>query len=141
MRLDPDPDRRLTAERRAAGIRLLASKNIAVRPRPDGPELDLILDGTDPDDARVRATAACEQMLGSTPEISSVTFVSRGTDEDALGVVAAFGLHARLERVAGEDEEIAVFTLDAVDRRRVPESRLSTALEAALNCAVRIDFR
>jgi hypothetical protein len=33
-----------------------------------------------------------------------------------------------------------VFTLPTADRRRVPESRLHTALEAALNCEVRIVF-
>ena len=141
VRLDPDPENRLAAADRAAGIRLLASKNIAVRPRPAGPELDLILTGTDPDDIRSRVAEACEQLLGSTPSISSVTFVSRGTDEDALGVVAAFGLHARLDRIVEDGEEVARFTLDSADRRRVPESRLSTALEAALNCAVRIAFR
>ena len=53
-------------------------------------------------------------------------------------MVRAFGISAELDRFWEEDEEIAVFTITREDASHVAESRLLTALEAALNCEVRI---
>jgi hypothetical protein len=136
VRLDADPRQALSPERFAAGIRRVEAQGLAVLRRPGDRELTLTFDSASRDAARAQAVLACEQAFGTTPSTGVVTFVSRGTDEDALGVVEAFGLRARLERV----EEVAVFTLPAADRRRVPEGRLHTALEAALNCEIRIQY-
>ena len=53
-------------------------------------------------------------------------------------MVGAFGISAELDRFWEEDEEIAVFTITREAASHVAESRLHTALEAALNCEVRI---
>ena len=53
-------------------------------------------------------------------------------------MVRAFGISAELDRFWEEDEEVAVFTITREDASHVAESRLLTALEAALNCEVRI---
>jgi hypothetical protein len=83
--------------------------------------------------------AQCAEVLGAAgPQAGAATFLSRGTDEDALGVVRAFGISAELDRFWEADEEIAVFTITRDDAAHVAESRLLTALEAALNCEVRI---
>jgi hypothetical protein len=52
------------------------------------------------------------------------------------------GLQGEITRVAGDEgwDTIHV-TLDAADLRRVPESRVHTALEASLNCEVVIHTR
>jgi hypothetical protein len=71
-----------------------------------------------------------------------VTFVSRGTDDDAHGVLAAFGLTGEISRVPGNDGfDIVHVTLRESDLDRVPESRIHTALEASLNCEVHIRTR
>jgi hypothetical protein len=68
-----------------------------------------------------------------------ITFVSRGTDDDAHGVLAGFGLTADIVRTPGGDGfDIVDVTLREADLERVPESRVHTALEASLNCEVRI---
>ena len=83
--------------------------------------------------------AQCAEVLGAPgPQAGAATFLSRGTDEDAHGVVRAFGISAELDRFWEADQEIAVFTITRDDAAHVAESRLLTALEAALNCEVRI---
>lgn len=68
-----------------------------------------------------------------------MTFVSRGTDDDAHGVLAGFGLTGEVERVLGDEGwDIVTVTLRKADLQRVPESRIHTALEASLNCEVHI---
>ena len=37
------------------------------------------------------------------PVAGVLTFVSRGTDDDARGVLAGFGLTGEIERVAGDE--------------------------------------
>ena len=140
MRIDPDPDRVLSPADIATGIRALPSHGVSIHRHPNDRELEVILDSENPDDARLRTSRACLQAFGITPTVGVVTFISRGTDDDALGVVEAFGVHAHVERIEEDGEEVAIFTLAAADRRRVPESRLHTALEAALNCEIRIVF-
>lgn len=139
VRLDPDPAAGLSPDEAARGRAALQLRGCAVRGRPSG-GLEVVIDAEDAEDARRRAAEACAQAFGGSAVVSSVTFVSRGTDADALGVVTAFGLDARLERVVEDGEDVVVVGLAPADRGRVPESRLSTALEAALNCAVRLEF-
>lgn len=140
IRVRPDPARSLSARDVEAGIDRLRARGFAVRPRGDGTELMLTVESPDAETARTTAAAACAEAFGTEPDIGVITFASRGTDEDALGVVERFGVRARVERVEEDGEEVAVFTVPAADRARVPESRLHTALEAALNCAVRIEY-
>ena len=67
-----------------------------------------------------------------------LTFVSRGTDDDAHGVLA--GLRSdrrhRTRTRATTGWDIVHVTLRKADLERVPESRIHTALEASLNCEV-----
>src|ERR1035438_6645291 len=102
-------------------------------------EIELLVEGDVPAGLRAWAEARCAEALGAPgPRGGAATFLSRGTDEDALGVVHAFGIRAGLEHFWEDDEEIAVFTITRADAAHVAESRLRTALEAALNCEVRI---
>ncbi len=71
-----------------------------------------------------------------------LTFVSRGTDDDAHGVLAGFGLTGEVHRFpSGQGWDIVEVTLHRSDLARVPESRIHTALEASLNSEVRILLR
>ena len=81
----------------------------------------------------------CAKAFGTAPEPGVLTYVSRGTDDDAHGVLAGFGLAGDIERLAGDDGfDIMYVTLRKADLERVPESRIHTALEASLNCEVHI---
>jgi len=63
-------------------------------------------------------------------------------DDDAHGVLAAFGLSGEIVREPGDDGyDIVYVTLPEADLDRVPESRIHTALEASLNCEVHIRTR
>jgi hypothetical protein len=143
VNLDPAGDlaagrlARAVAALRAGGIEVLAPdlRRVPAHAR----EIELLIDGDDPAALRAWAEARCAAALGAPgPRAGAATFLSRGTDEDALGVVRAFGIRAELDRFWDEDEEIAVFTITRADAAHVAESRLRTALEAALNCEVRI---
>jgi hypothetical protein len=140
VRVDIDPGRAVAADDLPARNDELAGHGAVVHRRPAERELELMLDGVNADDARRRTTELCTAVFGVAPAVGTITFLSRGTDDDALGVVEAFGVRAELERTEEGGEEVAVFTLPAADRRRVPESRLHTALEAALNCEIRIVY-
>lgn len=85
------------------------------------------------------ASDACTRAFGVEPGLGVITYVSGGTDDDARGVLQRFGIggHIHREFLDGNDEVVTV-TIAQSDVRRVPESRLHTALEAALNCDVRI---
>ena len=77
--------------------------------------------------------------FGPGPVAGVVTFISRGTDDDAHGVLSAFGLTGEIIRTPGDDGfDIVYVTLREADLDRVPESRIHTALEASLNCEVHI---
>jgi hypothetical protein len=68
-----------------------------------------------------------------------LTYISRGTDDDAHGVLAGFGLSGNVERVPSDDGwDVVYVTLHKADLERIPESRVHTALEASLNCEVHI---
>jgi len=110
----------------------------------DAREIELLVPGDDVSALRSWAETRCAEAVRSVtgtdgnPRAGAATFLSRGTDEDALGVVRGFGIDADVERFTEDDEEIVVATISREASRRVPESRLHTALEAALNCEVRI---
>jgi len=81
----------------------------------------------------------CTKAFATAPVAGVVTFVSRGTDDDAQGVLAGFGLTGDIVRTPGDDGfDIVQVTLREADLERIPESRIHTALEASLNCEVHI---
>jgi hypothetical protein len=101
-------------------------------------EVELIIeDGRELD--RDRYVTDCALAFGTEAALGVITYISRGTDEDAMGVLRRFGVKGDLVRefIDGTDEVVTI-TIVPEDRVRVPESRLRTALEAALNCDVRI---
>lgn len=132
-------------ELRKSGLEVLAPDFREVP--ADAREIELLLPGDDTAALSAWAEGRCAEALtsagapGAAPKAGSATFLSRGTDEDALGVVRGFGISADIDRRWEKDEEILIATISRADSRRVPESRLHTALEAALNCEVRIVVR
>lgn len=102
-------------------------------------ELQLLIAGSDPDAVRQTAVQLCAKAFGTDPVAGVITYVSRGTDDDAHGVLAGFGLTGEIERVPGDDGyDVVHVTLRHSDLQRIPESRIHTALEASLNCEVHI---
>ena len=112
--------------------------NLAALP-PQRREVELLIAGDDPAELRGDRGCLCAKAFGTTPVPGVLTFISRGTDDDAHGVLAGFGLTGDIERVAGDDGwDVVHVTLRKADLERVPESRVHTALEASLNCEVHI---
>ncbi len=109
---------------------------------PQRREVELLIAGDDPVDLERRGVALCAKAFGTVPVPGVVTYISRGTDDDAHGVLAGLGLTGDIERVPGDDGwDVVHVTLRKVDLERVPESRVHTALEASLNCEVHIRTR
>ncbi|BBZ12184.1 hypothetical protein [Mycobacterium branderi] len=102
-------------------------------------EVQLLIAGSDADAVRQTAVELCAKAFGTVPAPGVVTYVSRGTDDDARGVLAGFGLTGEIRRVAGDEGfDVVYVTLRQADLERIPESRVHTALEASLNCEVHI---
>ncbi len=102
-------------------------------------EVEVLIAADDVEAATQGAIAMCTKAFGTAPVPGVVTFVSRGTDDDALGVLSAFGLTGEVTRIPGDDGyDIVHVTLRESDLDRIPESRVHTALEASLNCEVHI---
>ncbi|OBA64880.1 hypothetical protein A5647_25870 [Mycobacterium sp. 1100029.7] len=102
-------------------------------------EVEVLIAAEDGDAAKRAAITLCNRAFSPDPVPGVVTFVSRGTDDDAHGVLSAFGLNGDVERTAGGDGFDTVHvTLRESDLERIPESRVHTALEASLNCEVHI---
>jgi hypothetical protein len=119
-----------------AGIDVL-DNNLAAMPAGRR-EVEMLMTG-DAEDLKATAVALCAKAFGTDPEPGVLTYISRGTDDDAHGVLAGFGLTGDVERVAGADGwDVVYVTLRKVDLERIPESRIHTALEASLNCEVHI---
>ncbi|KUI11277.1 hypothetical protein AU193_11800 [Mycobacterium sp. GA-1285] len=128
---------RLRDSAAAHGIEIVAH-NLPALP-PQRREVELLIAGDDQDELRRLAVELCRKAFGTTPVPGVVTFISRGTDDDAHGVLAGLGLSGEIERVPGEDGwDVVYVTLRRADLDRVPESRVHTALEASLNCEVHI---
>jgi hypothetical protein len=102
-------------------------------------EVQLLIAADDVDAAKQTAIGLCTKAFSTTPVSGVVTFVSRGTDDDARGVLSAFGLTGEIVRAPGGDGfDVVYVTLREADLERIPESRIHTALEASLNCEVHI---
>ena len=102
-------------------------------------EVELLMTGAAPDELERTATDLCAKAFGTTPVTGVLTYVSRGTDDDAHGVLAGFGLTGEISRSPGDAGwDVVQVTLRKADLARVPESRIHTALEASLNCEVHI---
>jgi hypothetical protein len=147
IRVSLNPAGDLPSDRLAAAVGELRSSGLEViapdfeRVPAHAREIELLLPGEDTAALSSWAQARCAEALGAPgPVAGAATFISRGTDEDVLGVVSAFGLTASVERAWNNDEEIVTVTIPRADARRAPESRLHTALEAALNAEVRIVY-
>ncbi|WP_099021070.1 hypothetical protein [Mycolicibacterium palauense] len=149
VRIGVDPAGELSPERLTEGTSTLADlaadagaeliqNNLAALP-PSRREVELLMTGADPGPLQSLAIDLCGKAFGTTPVPGVLTFVSHGTDEDAHGVLAGFGLTGEIERrPGGEGWDVITVTLRKADMRRVPESRVHTALEASLNCEVHI---
>jgi hypothetical protein len=102
-------------------------------------EVEMLMVGNAPEDLKAKAVGLCAKAFGTEPEPGVLTYLSRGTDDDAHGVLAGFGLTGDIERVPGDDGlDVIHVTLRKTDLDRIPESRVHTALEASLNCEVHI---
>jgi hypothetical protein len=120
-----------------AGIDVLES-NLAAMPAGRR-EVEMLMTGGEAEDLKVRAVALCAKVFGTAPEPGVLTYISRGTDDDAHGVLAGFGVTGDIERAPGDDGiDVIHVTLRKADLERIPESRIHTALEASLNCEVHI---
>lgn len=149
VRVDVDPSAELAPTRLSAGMRTLSELAAAVGAEVIGSDLagmpagrrqvELLIAGDDLDKLKSSAIELCGNAFGTEPVSGVVTFVSRGTDDDAYGVLAGLGLTGDIERVADDEGwDIVSVTLRKIDLERMPESRVQTALEASLNCEVRI---
>ena len=149
VRLDVDPTGELTPEQLSDGmttLRLLADAadvvvidiDLAAMPVRRR-QVELLIGGSDTEAVIAIGIDLCAKAFGVTPAAGVVTYVSRGTDDDAEGVLTRFGLTGDIERVPGEDGfDVVYVTLSKADLERIPESRIHTALEASLNCEVHI---
>lgn len=122
---------------RSAGAELVDS-DLAALP-PARREVELLMGGEDPDKLARIAMDLCAKAFPTTPVAGVLTYVSRGTDDDAHGVLAGFGLTGDISRIpTREGWDVVHVTLRKEDLTRIPESRIHTALEASLNCEVHI---
>jgi hypothetical protein len=148
VRVLVDPEGRLTPARLADGmtaLRGLVDADIEVldgdiAAMPAGrQEVQMLMAGDDAEHLKSAAVALCAKAFGTNPAPGVLTYISRGSDDDAHGVLAGFGLTGQITRAHGDDGfDIVTVTLRKSDLERVPESRIHTALEASLNCEVHI---
>ncbi|KZS82940.1 hypothetical protein [Mycobacterium persicum] len=152
VRVNVDPAGVLTSERLREGMAALRGfiadigaemVDNDLEARPAGRrELELLIACDEVEAAKRKAISLCAKAFNSAPMAGVVTFISRGTDDDAHGVLSAFGLTGEITRRHGDDGfDIVYVTLREADLERVPESRIHTALEASLNCEVHIRTR
>ncbi|ETW22316.1 hypothetical protein [Mycobacterium gastri] len=152
MRVNVDPAGVLTSERLREGMGALRGfiadigaeiVDNDLEARPSGRrELELLITCDGVEAAKQTAIDLCAKAFDTTPVAGVVTFISRGTDDDAYGVLSAFGVTGEIVRQHDDDGfDIVYVTLREADLERVPESRIHTALEASLNCEVRIRTR
>jgi hypothetical protein len=144
VRVNVDPSGELAPAQLSQGMtalrRLADEIGVGVVDKPvGGREVQLLIAGSDADTVRQRATQLCARAFKTTPVAGVITYVSRGTDDDAHGVLSGFGLTGDINRIPGDDGyDVVYVTLSQADLERVPESRIHTALEASLNCEVHI---
>lgn len=143
VRVNVDPTRVLASKQLLEGMTallgLVGEIGADVVRKDVGRDVELLVTGDDVESAKRSAIDLCARAFNTNPVAGVVTFVSRGTDDDARGVLAGFGLTGEIVRVPGDDGyDIVHVTLREDDLERVPESRIHTALEASLNCEVHI---
>lgn len=128
---------RLRDSAAAAGVEVVENNLVGLPPQRR--EVELLIAGDDAAELARIAVGLCANAFGTAPVPGVLTFISRGTDDDAHGVLAGFGLTGHIERAFGDDGwDVVHVTLRKSDLERVPESRVHTALEASLNCEVHI---
>jgi hypothetical protein len=152
VRVNVDPESVLTPAQLRDGMALLlglvgeigaevVETDLAAMPASRR-EVQLLIAAEDAATAKQAAIDLCTKAFNTTPVPGVITFVSRGTDDDARGVLSAFGLTGEIARAPGDDGyDVVYVTLREDDLDRIPESRIHTALEASLNCEVRIRTR
>lgn len=152
VRVAVDPAGRLGPEQLTEGVVVLRDlaadagaevldNNVAAMP-PSRREVEVLMLADSAEDLTRVAVDMCAKAFGTEPTPGVVTFISRGTDDDALGVLAGFGITGDVVRRPGDEGwDIVDVTLRMADLERIPESRIHTALEASLNCEVRIVVR
>ncbi|WP_304111280.1 hypothetical protein [Mycolicibacterium bacteremicum] len=145
VRIGVDPAGGLTVEQLRSGkaelVRLATDADARVIDNglEHSREAEILMEGSDAAALQERALAMCAVAFGTDPVVGVLTFVSHGTDDDAHGVLAGFGLTGQVHRYpSGQGWDVVEVTLSRADLRRVPESRIHTALEASLNSEVRI---
>ncbi|KZS70537.1 hypothetical protein A4G29_09350 [Mycobacterium kansasii] len=146
VRVNVDPTGVLTPaqlrEGMAALLGLIAEIGADVVENDHGRDVQLLIASDDVHAAKRTAIELCARAFNTAPVAGAVTFVSRGTDDDARGVLSAFGLAGEITREPGDDGyDVIHVTLREADLERIPESRIHTALEASLNCEVHIHVR
>jgi len=149
VRVNVDPDNTLTPAQLTEGMAVLRdrvgevggdvlAKDLGAMPSGRR-EVELLITCDDVDAAKLTAIDVCSNAFATNPVPGVVTFVSRGTDDDAHGVLSGFGLTGDIVRTPGDDGyDIVHVTLREADLEHIPESRIHTALEASLNCEVHI---
>ncbi|MGB3352888.1 MAG: hypothetical protein WBB00_08940 [Mycobacterium sp.] len=152
VRVDVDPSAQLSAAELRDGMATLSELATELGMRVIETDLtampasrrqvEVLIAGDDPDELKRTAVGLCLRAFGdfgTEPSAGVLTYVSRGTDDDAHGVLAGLGVRGDIERVPTDDGwDIVKVTLLRSDVQRVPESRVHTALEASLNCEVQI---
>jgi hypothetical protein len=145
IRITVDPRRELAPEFLREQVKIFAAQansagmTVLELPSEQRRELHVLLPGTDGPQLRDAVAKLCAEIFGTQPETGPVTFVSRGTDDDAHGVLAGFGITGEVSRTdSGSGYDIVTVRIPAGYLERIPESRVHTALEAALNCEVRL---
>lgn len=123
---------RLVAQANAAGMTVIMIPTVQCR------ELQVLMSGGDGEFLRDVVKDLCARVFQTSPEVEPVTYVSRGTDDDLHGVLAGFGIAGDISRGNAEGFDVVTVRLAAACLERVPESRVHTALEAAVNGEVRI---
>lgn len=155
VRVDVDPSARLTPAQLSDGMTSLSSMAAAIGAEvvdvdlaampPSRRQVEVLIAGDDAEALERTAVELCAKafgVFGAEPAAGVLTYVSRGTDDDAHGVLAGLGLRGDVERTDGGPDgpgwDTVRVTLRKADLERVPESRVHTALEASLNCEVQI---
>ncbi|MGE2728777.1 hypothetical protein ACQI4F_04810 [Mycolicibacterium vaccae] len=152
VRVDVDPAAALVADQLREGMATLSAlagarqvgvveADLTTMPS-NRRQVEVLIAGDDAEQLQQTAVQLCREafgVFGVEPVAGVLTYVSRGTDDDAHGVLAGLGLRGEIERIPTDDGwDIVKVTLSKADLRRIPESRVHTALEASLNCEVQI---
>jgi hypothetical protein len=148
VHINLDPDGVLSAAQldgavaalRRAGFEVIATE--LERLPPTRREVEVLCSGDDIAALRQWAQTSCAAALAASavfvrPRVVAASFISRGSREDALGIVEALGSGLDVEEIEFVGDDIAVLVL--ADGDAVPE-RLQTALESALNREVRLSL-